>query len=138
MPIKKAHIKGYGGKYSVSSSGKVFSNGKQMATRKDKNEYPRVNLRHGKISTTVRVHSLVAKHFKLKGKRNQNQVGHMNGDKSDPSLRNLQMQSPSENSQHSHDTGLYGRYTVGNGVVRQHLRKGKNKVSVIKKHKRKK
>jgi len=134
MPVKKAHIKGFGNKYSVDSNGKVYSNGKKMSPRLDKNGYTRINLSHKGEMKTVRVHNLVSKHFKIKGKRHQTQDGHMDGDKTNAALRNLRRQSPSENSQHAHDTGLYGRYTR----VKSHLRKGKNKVSSVINHKRKK
>lgn len=129
MPLKKAKIKGYGDKYSVNSNGQVMSKGKVMKPRKDASGYTRVNLKHKGESKTVRVHLLVSRAFQKVGKK---QVGHMNGNKEDSSLRNLKPQTPSENTQHAHDTGLYGRYSV-----RKHLRKGKNKVSVVKTHKRK-
>lgn len=133
MPGKK--IKGFGGKYSVHRDGSIRNqSGQRLKPRRDKDGYALVNLKNRGESKTVRVHTVVSQYYKLRGKGNQ--INHRTGDKFDNRVGALERMTPSENSQHAHDTGLYGRYTRGN-IVRSHLRKGKNKVSVVKRHKRK-
>lgn len=127
-------IQGYEGKYKVSNTGKIKSSvtGLERKQRTHyKSGYSMVDLKSPGNCKTVNVHRVVAAHF-LKNKKGETaQVNHKSGDKSNASIEELEWMTPSENSRHSHDTGLYGRYSV-----KKHLRKKKNGVSVIKQHKR--
>ena len=92
-----------------------------------------VDLKHKGVSKTVNVHRLSAIYHLPKPKKNQTQVNHKKGDKMCASAKELNWMTPSENSLHSHATGLYGRYTV-----KKHVRKRRNGASVVRKHTRKK
>lgn len=126
-------IKNTNGLYKIHPTGKVFS----VKTNKLRNSFPdrygysRVNLRVADGShKTMRVHRLVATHF-IKGNPKL-QVNHIDGDKSNHSIKNLAYVTGSDNMIHAHATGLYGRT-----VVKSHKRISKNKVSVVKQHNRK-
>lgn len=93
-----------------------------------------VDLKHKGVSKTVNVHRLSGIYHLPKPKKNQTQVNHKEGDKMCARAKNLNWMTPSENSQHSHDTGLYGRYSS----VKKHVRKRRNGASVVRKHTRKK
>ena len=60
--------------------------------------------KHGKVKTTS-VHRLVAIHF-IENKYLKPQVNHIDGDKLNNSIENLEWVTALENNVHAHDTGL--------------------------------
>ena len=128
------NITGFKGRYKINHRGEIKStlNNIIRKQRTHHKGYKTVDLKINGTRKSVDVHRLVGKYFK-KGYKKGLQINHLNGDKADNLRRNLQWVTPSQNSQHAHDTGLYGRYTVN-----RHKRVGKNKVSIIKRHTRRK
>ncbi|MDY4720711.1 MAG: HNH endonuclease [Clostridium paraputrificum] len=98
-------------RYSVSNKGNVINNitGRKISARKSSNGYMRVNLRKGNCKyekpKTASVHRLVAEAFlmQIDGKT---YVNHINGDKTDNKVENLEWCSAKENTIHSFVTGL--------------------------------
>jgi hypothetical protein len=112
------NIKGYEGKYQVSSIGRVkslqristFNNSKGLKKEiiiKTWNDegYIRVKLSNNSVEKTYRVHRLVANEF-LENPFNKSQVNHKNGIKTDNSVENLEWVTNSENSIHAFENNL--------------------------------
>ena len=105
----------YEGLYQVSSLGRVRSyyakNGrlsdktKILSGKRDKEGYVEVSLCKNGIVTYMRVHRIVASTF-LKGDVTF-QVNHIDGNKANNSVDNLEFVTPRENSIHAHSTGLH-------------------------------
>jgi hypothetical protein len=113
-------ISNYEGYYQVSNYGNVRSLDRETissigAKRKHKGKvltpfinstgYYYVTLSNGNSRKNRRVHSLVAKAF-LPNHKNRRTVNHINGNKSDNSLCNLEWATDSENHTHAFKTGL--------------------------------
>ena len=109
-------IKGYEGKYQVSSIGRVqsldriiigknggkyFHNGKVLSPETDKDGYKRLSL----CKKHKTVHRLVAEAF-IDNPLNKKEVNHKNCIKSDNRIENLEWSTRKENLQHSYDNGL--------------------------------
>src|SRR5690606_28733657 len=112
-------VKGYEGFYQVSNLGRVKSlerhvpNGdntfrvvkeRYLKTNKKTNEYIKVNL-SGK---SFRVHRLVATAF-IGNPNNYPEVNHINGDKTDNNVTNLEWCSSSYNMKHNEKLGVVVR-----------------------------
>ena len=119
-------IIGYEGIYQISNLGRVKRlAGKCLAKagkyrtvsesiltcfpNKTRYNYLYVNLNNNGIKQ-FRVHRLVAIHF-IPNPNNLPQVNHIDGDKNNNSINNLEWCTRSENSQHAYDTGLKKPYT---------------------------
>ena len=105
-------IEGYNGVYQVSNFGNVksynkYKNGKILIPYNISSGYLMVQLR-GDINKSYLIHRLVAKTFIL-NPENKREVNHINGDKTDNRLENLEWATPSENMQHALRTGLKKR-----------------------------
>jgi len=113
-------IKGYEGKYSVSSLGNVISHKKRgivedkfLKLYKLKIGYAVVNLYDGKANADLRyIHRLVAEHF-IDNTENEKCINHLDGDKLNNRVNNLEWCSYSRNRQHAYDTGLVKPYDRG-------------------------
>lgn len=105
-------IKGYEGLYFVNEIGEVFSYPKKtrkgirkLLTNKHKQGYLLIDLcKNGKIKKHS-VHRLVAISF-LDNVENKEQVNHINGNKEDNRVENLEWNTRSENQKHAIKTGL--------------------------------
>jgi hypothetical protein len=101
-------IEGYDD-YFISDDGKVFSTKykemREVKQRINKQGRPYVNLcKNGKYKSFV-THRLVAKHY-LPDFTLDLQVNHIDGDKTNNNVSNLEMVTQSENMQHAVKTGL--------------------------------
>lgn len=94
-------------KYAVHPSGKIWNKGKEawQALTQNPNGYMKVQLKmNGKLSQQL-VHRVVALHF-LPNPYGHEQVNHIDGDKTNNAVSNLEWVSREENIQHSLATGL--------------------------------
>lgn len=109
-------VVGYEGYYVVSNKGIVkgldrklnnnrFYKGKILKQREDKNGYLVINLNKGGDAKTLKVHRLVAISFLgiIDGK---NEVNHIDGDKKNNIVSNLEWVNSSENQIHAFKIGL--------------------------------
>ena len=95
--------------YIVSKNGKeVYLNGKKLILMKQYTAgkgYKYVS-RHKKL---IPIHRLNAKAF-IPNPMNKREVNHMDGDKTNNNVDNLEWTTRAENAQHAHDTGLIKMY----------------------------
>jgi hypothetical protein len=103
------------GLYQVSNLGNMRSyNNKdkevKILTPNTAKGYAMVHLR-GDVNKSINVHRLVAKAF-IPNPENKKEVNHINGDKSDNRVENLEWSTRSENIIHAYKTGLKKGYCV--------------------------
>ena len=100
-------VPGYGNKYEVSSLGAVRNkNTKQVKTQNiDKHGYARANLKNGRNAEHKFIHRLVAIAF-IDNPHNKPQVNHIDGNKLNNSIDNLEWATGSENMIHAVENGL--------------------------------
>ena len=100
-------IKGYEGLYKINELGQVYSlhSNKILKNYKSSDGYLRVNLSKRSKVKIIMVHRLVAEHFLL-NEYNLPVVNHIDGNKENPNINNLEWVSFSDNSKHAHRTGL--------------------------------
>ena len=99
----------YEGLYKIDENGNVFSvrNNKFLNTTVFPNGYEYVHLCNGKAKTKLlRVHRLVAEAF-LNNENNFPQVNHIDGDKSNNTIWNLEWVTDLQNKKHAWENGLY-------------------------------
>lgn len=115
-------IKGFE-RYSVSNLGNVRSDisGKILSQRKASNGYLRVNLRTGKIAyekpTVIHVHRLVAEAF-LPPIAGKTYVNHIDGNKENNNVQNLEWCTPQENSEHAYKTKSDYRQECNDNIIK--------------------
>jgi hypothetical protein len=106
-------IPGYEGHYQASTSGKIRStkffrhNGvtRELKQQHTYDGYCRVALTIKNVQKSVTVHILVAKTF-IPNPENKSQVNHIDGNKDNNSVSNLEWVTPKQNIQHSIKLGL--------------------------------
>jgi len=108
-------IKGYRGKYSITHEGKVYSHHHKRYLKSFVNtNYLRVNLSIGGVVKKCRVHRLVAEAF-IPNTENKSQINHIDGDKLNNNVSNLEWVTASENTKHAYDLGLHKQTGTFNG-----------------------
>lgn len=95
-------IEGFGGTYSVSNYGDVKNNrtGKLMKPRKNEKGYLHIGLTTNGKQKNMRVHRLVAQAF-IPNPENKPQVNHIDFDKENNCVNNLEWVTNKENTQYS-------------------------------------
>lgn len=96
-------IKEYEGLYAVSDEGRVWSyrNNRFLGVYVDSRGYPLVKLCKDGSQKNFRVHRLVLETFEPKVNMKDLQVNHINEDKTDNRLENLEWTTSKENTLHS-------------------------------------
>lgn len=101
-------LKGFEGRYEIFEDGSIISlfNNKPICQWKDNVGYLQVKLMKENKNYYKRVHRLVAEHF-LFNPDNLPQVNHIDGDKTNNNLSNLEWIDNKNNTQHGYDNNLY-------------------------------
>jgi hypothetical protein len=106
---KAVHIDKYRDLYEVSTKGEVRSlkRKNRLLAQNIRNGYRSVGLYNGKLNTknTVNVHILVANVF-IENLEGKGQINHINGNKEDNCVENLEWATPQENTKHALRTKL--------------------------------
>lgn len=101
-------IEGYEGRYEISNLGRVrslfFKAPKFLRQGEDSWGYKQVVLSKNGLSKNFKVHRLVMLHFS-KGEVT-NSINHIDGNKSNNSIQNLEWSSASKNNKHAYANGL--------------------------------
>lgn len=100
----------YDGLYQVSNLGRVksFHKNKEMILKSFKNRcgYHQVDLFKNKKGKTITNHSLVMQMFRLEEKFNYTEINHIDGNKENNSVYNLEWCTRSYNIKHAYENGL--------------------------------
>lgn len=97
-------IQGFEGLYEISNYGRLRNARKVMKTYKINSGYDCAKLRKDGKVTSILIHRLVASHF-IPNPYSKNEVNHINHEKSDNSVGNLEWVTTSENKAHSLNIG---------------------------------
>ena len=100
-------IPGFGEKYQVTKTGRIRNSktGRELSPYKKPDGYLAVNLSHQNKAKPTMVHRLVAEAY-IPNPEGLPVVNHIDGDKGNPHVKNLEWVSFSENSLHAFRTGL--------------------------------
>ena len=118
--IKKRRIIVDGATYVVTSDGKVYGKKKLLNIRPNSDGYACVTLGQKGRRKRYRVHRLVAEIF-LPNNDNLPEVDHLDGNRMNPSLDNLEWVSHEENIRRAYEKGSYKGRVVGEKNPRAHL-----------------
>ena len=111
-------VSGFNGVVQVSNTGKVRSTGTKTCPPHEYVQtlscwgYPRVHIHLGNVNKNMVVHRLVAKAF-IPNPKNKKQVNHINGDKTDNRVENLEWCTASENCRHRERVIWKGEHRSG-------------------------
>jgi hypothetical protein len=107
-------VKGYEGLYKACSNGDVISLHRKvpfiLSAAEDKG-YLKIVLCKDKNRRTIRVHRVIAETF-IHNPENKPEVNHINGNKLDNSINNLEWCTRLENARHALNNGLYGKIVM--------------------------
>lgn len=112
-------VPGWEGFYSASSFGRIKRDAGSPRCRTDRVLKPMLNargyftvalVRTGTAQRPMMVHRLVLAAFIGPPPSPTHEGNHINGDKTDNRIDNLEWATRAENIQHAYDTGLHGRY----------------------------
>lgn len=101
-------VVGFEGLYTVSDDGRVYSlrAGKYLKPVVMESKYLYVHLCNGKKTKSRRLHRVVAEAF-IPNPNNLPQVNHIDGNKNNCSVRNLEWCSQEKNMKHAIEAGLF-------------------------------
>ena len=116
-------IVGYEGHYAITPDGNVWSHKRKNFMRQlDHKGYKRVGLRKADERKQYLVHRLVAESY-IQNLENKPEVNHINCDKTDNRVENLEWVTRSENNQHAWDKGAKQFKMTDNFRARRKLSK---------------
>ena len=118
-------IEGFDGKILISNQGRVKSNlrnGIILKSQQDAKGYQRVSITTKKIKHTLKVHREVAKAF-IPNPNNLPQVNHIDGNKNNNSVDNLEWVTNRENALHALSNGLWDSVIKGAKAVNEKKKK---------------
>lgn len=100
-------IKGFESSHLISSNGRVYSilRKKYLIIRHRDKRYSDVSIENNNKRKHFTIHRLVAETF-IPNPENKREVNHINGNKSDNNIMNLEWVTTSENMIHSFNNGL--------------------------------
>lgn len=101
-------INGFEGLYKISDKGNVYSaktNKNLSLNRITKDGYNHVAIRKDGKAHNLKIHRIVAKHF-IPNPENKPTVNHIDGNKQNNSVSNLEWATREENMQHAYKLGL--------------------------------
>ena len=121
-------IKGFENLYQVSNYGKIKNsrNNKLLKTQKNIKNYVVITLKNKEKKYTLKVHRLVAQAF-IENLLNKPQVNHIDGNKENNYVDNLEWVNNSENQYHAYKIGLKKRKI---GIYREQLKSANEKRSI--------
>ena len=99
-------IQGYNGRYFISSNGQIKNKYGKILKPWIRNGYYTIGLMINKKRTNYYVHRLVAEYFLSNPDKQRNFVNHLDGDKLNNNVSNLEWCTRQENAQHAYETGL--------------------------------
>jgi len=94
--------------YFVDTNGNVYRNGKKMKTSMNKFGYEKVKLSVNGKSIHTRIHRIVAETYIL-NPENKPQVNHIDGNKMNNCVNNLEWNTSKENTQHAINNNLMAK-----------------------------
>lgn len=102
------NLKGYEGRYEIFEDGTIINlkNNSPICQWKDNVGYMQISIRKDGKKKYMRVHRLVAEHF-IPNPNNLPQVNHIDGDKTNNRVDNLEWTDNKTNTQHGYDNNLY-------------------------------
>ena len=111
-------IKGYEELYKISNYGRVYSaiSNKCLKSIKNTKGYLLVHLYKDGNRKVFKIHRLVAIHFIPNENKKYNQVNHIDGDKTNNIVNNLEWVDNSLNEIHAYKNGLKGSKSVSKRV----------------------
>ena len=100
-------IKGYEGLYMISNLGRIKSSyyNKVLKSGKDKHGYLHVSLYKNSIAHTKNIHIIVARTF-IPNPNNLPEINHIDGNKENCAVSNLEHSTRSNNEKHARKIGL--------------------------------
>ncbi len=101
--MKLKPIKGFPG-YKISSKGSVFNGDRKLTVQTDDRGYKSITLYKDGESTFKYIHQLVGSAFL--GSKDEDWINHLDGDKSNCSVDNLEISDVADNTSHAFGTGL--------------------------------
>ena len=101
-------LKGFENRYEIYEDGSIINikTNKPICQWKDNVGYLQVVIRNNGKKKYMRVHRLVAEHF-IPNPNNLPQVNHIDGDKTNNHVNNLEWTDNKTNTQHGYDNNLY-------------------------------
>ena len=100
------NIEQLNGLYQISSKGNIKHKSKLLKPHKDKNGYLIITLYFNKKFITFKIHRLVAEAF-ISNPNKLPQVNHIDGNKQNNNIENLEWCTCKENMKHAYTNGLY-------------------------------
>ena len=108
--------------YEVSSNGDVYSTKRNIVMKQhpDSWGYPRITLMKNGVKLRRSVHRLVAEAF-IPNPSNKPEINHIDGNKNNNHINNLEWVTHSENIRHSYDTGLNDKKLYNSGKPKKRV-----------------